>query len=123
MTGREHDEIRARLLHSVVDTPIGDKQESLQELRQSEWSAQFEQLMRNRLLVGRFRYAKFGTQEKGAYDCIGSALSRLRKYQDTGNLEHLVDVANLCMVEFEHGDHSNRHFEAVDDGEHVQRKR
>ena len=117
----EHDWIRARLLAQVVDGPVGDKAEHLIELRKSEWSPLFERLMRNRLLVGRFRYAKMGSPEKGSYDCVGSAIARLQRYQSSGNLEHLVDAANLCLVEFEHGNHPERHFAAADDAEHVEK--
>lgn len=117
----EHDYLRKRLLSGFDDSPVGGKAETIDVLRQSEWSAEFEQLMRNRLLMGRFRYGRMDDPAKGDYDCIKSALSRLRKYQETGNLEHLVDVANLCLVEFVHGRHPNKHFEAADDGEHVEK--
>ena len=75
--------------------------------------------MRNRLLMGRFRYGALRRQEKGGYNNIGSAIHRLKLYRRTGNLEHLVDAANLCLVEFVTGDHPNRHFEATDDGVHT----
>lgn len=35
-------------------------------------------------------------------------------YQATGNMEHLVDVANLCMLEF--GTYQAKHFKPIDDG-------
>ena len=50
---------------------------------------------------------------------IGSIVKRLMSYQETGNTELLVDVANLCLCEFVEGKHPNKHFRAVDDGEHV----
>lgn len=121
--GAEHDWLRKRLLAQVVQDVIGEKSEPLDQLRQSEWCPEFEQLMRNRLLMGRFRYGRMDDPSKGDYDCIASAARRLKHYQDTGNLEHLVDVANLCLVEFLHGRHPNRHFEASDDGEHVEKFR
>ena len=99
----------------------GDKTESLDSLRQTEWSLLFETLMRNRLLMGRFRYGKMGDPQKGDYDCISSAITRLRLYQQTGNLEHLPDVANLCLVEFVHSKHPKKHFAAHDDGIHCER--
>ena len=112
--------LRRRVQKNVVVTAIGDKAESLEDLRRSEWSIEFETLMRNRLLVGRYRYAKMSAPSKGAYKNVSSAITRLRRYQDTGNLEYLVDAANLCLVEFVAGRHPNRHFDASDDGEHVE---
>jgi hypothetical protein len=32
----------------------------------------------------------------------------------------LVDVANLCLLEFEEGEHPRRHWQPTDDGEHVE---
>lgn len=37
-------------------------------------------------------------------------------------MEHLVDVTDLCLVEWVRGERLNRHFAEADDGEHVQRK-
>lgn len=94
----------------------------LSELRKSEWNAHFETLMRNRLIMGAFRYGLFHSEEKGAYDCVGSMYRRILRYHETGNLEYLVDVANLAMIEFTEGRHPNRHFAAIDDGEHTAKK-
>jgi hypothetical protein len=99
----------------------GDKAEDEQALRGSEWSEQFERLMRNRLLMGRFRYGRLDRTGERNYDRVASMHRRLDAYAETGNLEYLVDVANLCLVEFEHSDHPTRHFDAVDDGEHVRK--
>ncbi len=114
--------LRQRLLHQVDRTAIGDKAESLVELLQSEWSPEFESLMRKRLLVGRFRYGRMDRTHSTNYDRIGSALKRLHSYRETGNQEYLVDAANICLLEFEHGDHPNTHFDAADDGEHVEKE-
>jgi hypothetical protein len=44
----------------------------------------------------------------------------LRKYKADGNQEHLVDAANLCMVEFiQPACHPSPHFTPSDDGEHA----
>lgn len=102
-------------------TPIGDKTESLEELRRTEWSSIFESLMKNRLLVGRFRYGRMDDESKGDYDHIGSIRKRLDLYVKSGNKEHLVDIANLCLVEFVHCKHPDAHFDAQDDSEHCKR--
>ena len=93
---------------------------SLEELRAKQWSAEFEELQRNRMIVGAFRYGMVATQRRAtAYDNVGSLIDRARAYIETGNMEHLVDIANLAMIEFKIGVHPERHFHATDDGQHT----
>lgn len=103
----------------------GMKPKTLLERRKmSEWSPHFAQLMRNRLVMGSFRYQPFEQKRnmKWDYDTAGEAIKRIQKYQETGNTEHLVDAANMCLLEFEFGEHPDKHFESVDDGEHAVRR-
>ena len=92
---------------------------SFEELLQTEWSIDFETLMRNRLILGAFRYGRLNSPNKPKYNRIGSILTRLDAYVLTGNKENLVDIANLCLCEFEECNHPNQHFESIDDGIHV----
>lgn len=89
------------------------------ELQQSEWNIDFEKLMRNRLVMGAMRYGRIGGKNKPQYDRVNSMIKRLIKYQESGNKEFLVDVANLCLLEFVECNHPNQHFHSIDDGEHV----
>ena len=72
--------------------------------------------MRNRLIIGALRYGVLHSP-RAKYDHIGDCIRRLKLYQKDRNKEHLVDVANLCLCEFEAGD---GHFTSVDDGVHVE---
>jgi len=92
----------------------------LESLQVSEWSETFEKLMRNRLIMGSFRYETFEEKRAspGKYDYALAAKNRLSQYVVTGNLEHLVDAANMCLLEFEFGTDDKRHFESIDDGKH-----
>jgi len=92
---------------------------NLAEWKMMEWSDRFEQLMRNRLVMGRLRYGSFRDAEKGGHNWVESIITRAKRYQKTGNDELLVDIANCAMVEFERGDHPDKHFRPEDDGEHV----
>ena len=119
---KTHAILRNRLLAAagIFPTPFhpitkDEAKKKLTALEHTEWSLEFERLMRNRLLMGSFRYGKFGSENKVNYDSVGSAIIRLRSFQATGNLEHLVDVANLCLVEYVEGHHPLRHFNAADD--------
>jgi len=99
-------------------------------LERTEWSAKFEQLMRNRMILGAFRYGRLDpflplrpsapSAAKPGYDRVSSMTRRLERYAATGNTELLVDVANLALLEFVEGAHPHKHFHSHDDGEHVQ---
>ena len=91
----------------------------LDQLKSSEWSDEFERLQRNRLIMGAFRYGRLGESGKPQFDRVKCALKHLCLYGQTGNLEHLIDVGNLAMVEFEEGLHPDRHFRSADDGFHA----
>lgn len=101
--------------------PLGHRTQSLEQVFRGQWSAEFERYMRNRLAMGYFRYTPLSEQD-GTYDNVGSCRKRLALYDQTHNMEHLVDVANICLVEFVTGTHPDRHFEATDDGIHTEKK-
>jgi hypothetical protein len=93
---------------------------SLDLLRETEWSDEFAALMRNRLIMGVFRYGTQEQQAKKKIDRIGSLRRRLNDYERTGNLEHMVDFAAIAMAEFIHPMHELAHFGALDDVEHAE---
>ena len=87
----------------------------LESLRKTEWDKEFEQLMRNRLVMGAIRYGLLGDKSKPRYDRIGTLLRRAEEYRKTGNDELLVDIANTAMLEFVEGTHPKKHFYAHDE--------
>lgn len=91
----------------------------LESLRETEWSPEFESHMRNRLIMGGIRYGLLRAEGKPQYDRINSIINRLNKYRTDGNLEHLVDSANLCLCEFEECHHPRKHWGPQDDTEHT----
>ncbi len=99
---------------------LGMKGICLNELRSSQWSSQFESLMRNRLIFGSFRYGRLKAVGKPKYNRMKSIADRAKKYEEDGNDEHLVDIANLALCEFVEGSHPNKHFKAQDDSEHTE---
>jgi hypothetical protein len=70
----------------------------------------FLQRMVNRLAFGYYRY--------GPPDPRQDYLSRLKRaverYEETGNLEFLVDAANYCLLETAMPLHPNAHFKSTD---------
>ena len=91
----------------------------LDNLIKSEWSPEFEKLMRNRLIMGYFRYGPFHRQNRTTEQMLAGIEKRVELYRQTGNDELLVDIANLAMKEFSTGNHPKKHFHSIDDGEHV----
>lgn len=92
------------------------------EYQRTEWSPDFERLMRNRLVQGAIRYGRMGhgsiPSGKPKYDRMESIRKRLMFYEATGNAEWLVDIANMALLMFEERYHSNFHLDSVDDGYH-----
>jgi hypothetical protein len=91
----------------------------LEELQQTEFSDAFLAAVRNRLILGAFRYGTQEQQAKKRIDRTGSLQRRLDDYVLTGNLEHLVDFAAIAMAEFIHPGHPAAHWLPSDDGEHA----
>lgn len=120
-----HDIIRERLLMAkgLLSIEVPRPKHTLEELESSEWSPEFEKLMRNRLIMGAIRYGKLHDENKPWYDRVPSVIRRVKAYEETGNIEHLVDAANECLLEFEESRHPNKHFASIDDGEHTKTKK
>ena len=103
----------------LMKAGLRSPKEILKELEQSEWSPRFEELMRNRLIMGAFRYGVLHAPGKKRYDRVGRIADLTREYAASGNTECLVDIANLALMEFEEGVHPNKHFSASDDKQHT----
>jgi hypothetical protein len=80
----------------------------------------FLQAMINRCIVGYHRYGSFrkiGRHSKSDIPCLTRLKECVSKYQRTGNLEYLVDVANYAQGEFTSPAHPKAHFHPIDQGE------
>lgn len=114
------EHIRQSILrHTGVEKPEIGTVPDLPSLKLTEWSSRFEKYMRNRLIMGRFRYGALSRTTKTNYDNVQQIIFKAKTYQVNGNDELLVDIANLALVEFEIGTHANKHFYATDDLNHV----
>jgi hypothetical protein len=110
--------IRADLLRTVADqgpdlVPVA-AMPGPEQLAVTEWSPSFERAMRCRLQMGAFRYGRLG-QKKPYFDRVRGIKKRLEQYEETGNLECLVDVGNLALLEYVEGTHPRRHFRSMSD--------
>lgn len=86
-------------------------------LQKTEWSSEFEQLCRNRLIMAALRYGLLEEKKRSGskWDLLGAITEKIKLYSQTGNTEYLVDAANYCQLEFVCGQHPNKHFHALDD--------
>lgn len=117
-----HDFLRERLLAQAgIFEPLPPAP-SLDEISKIQSCPSFEQYRKNRMIMGYFRYGSLASQiGKAKYDNVGSIKKRLLLYRADHNREHLVDIANLAMIEF--ATHPDYPFAPSDDGEHTARKR
>ena len=115
-----------RDLAGLPPAPVIRRLPPLEELRQTEWCPEFEALMRNRLIMGAFRYATMEEKKRtGAkrWDMLGTLKKKADLYEETGNTEVLVDIANYALLAFMFDAHPKRHFSATDDQDHcIERK-
>lgn len=87
----------------------------LDDLRESEWSPEFELLMRNRLVMGGLRYGRMHRDSDWtAFDCAAKAKKSLDKFSFDGNREHLVDAAAYCLLAFEQPMTAVEYFKGID---------
>ncbi len=91
----------------------------LEDLKQTEWDPQFEQMMRNRLIMGAIRYETFAEKKYQKYAYAEEGIKKIAAYLITGNMEFLVDAGNYCLLEFKFGQRNNRHLQIMDDSEHA----
>ena len=92
-----------------------EKAHDLDEILKSEYSLEFDRLRKNRMVVSYFKYGvlkeNYGQKLVNA---VKNIEKRLELYRETGNTEHLVDVANFAMIEFMFPEHEKAHFKATD---------
>lgn len=81
------------------------------EILDIEYSEEFDQKRKNAVVVSFHKYGPSKENfKKGMVDAIGSLKKNLKKFEETGNTEYLVDVANYAMFRFMYpqGDESYR---------------
>jgi len=96
------------------------EKEEKEELKKTQWSEKFEKLMKNRMIVGGYRY---GPENKKQFNInyIKHAISLLNSYlKREADLEYLVDAANMCLLEFMLMQGENNFFKAKDDKDHAE---
>lgn len=80
----------------------------------TEFSEQFLKGMLDRMGVSFYKYGKLSNAYPHDVDAIASLKKRLKKYEEDGNIEWLMDVANFAMIEFMRPRHENAHYNPQD---------
>ncbi len=77
-----------------------DKQ--FEDILKTEYSTAFDEHRKKAMINSYFKYgpAHKNYQEHHCIDAVANIKKRLAKYEETGNTEFLVDVANFAMLEF-----------------------
>jgi len=87
------------------------------EVLKTEYSLDFDKKRQNRMVLSFYKYGpvKFN-YEQNLINCIKSLEQRLAMYEETGNTEFLLDIANFAMIEYMYPQHPKTHFKQLDDG-------
>lgn len=80
----------------------------------SEFSIEFIQGMANRMSVSFYKYGLIAEAYPAKVNAIASMKLRIKKYEETGNLEWLMDAANFAMIEYMLPRHPDAHYRATD---------
>lgn len=77
------------------------KMNTVDDIIKSEYSEEFDRKRKNAVCVSFYKYGPSKENfKKGMVDAIGSLKKNLKKFEETGNTEYLVDVANYAMFRF-----------------------
>lgn len=88
--------------------------ETSQALLRTENSAKFHDGMIAAMLVSAYKYGKLAVAYPERVNAIESLKLRLASYAETGNVEHLISIANYAMIEFMHPAHPEAFYAATD---------
>lgn len=117
-----------RLNAGYTDTVVLNGVSGIDELKRTEWSIKFEQLvrsknplvyepffvaMKNRLVMGSFRYGRLNATGKANFDRMARIKSEIELFNKDHSIERLVDIANMCLLEFEEGTHDKSKLVAI----------
>ncbi len=97
----------------------------MEEISEHVANPEFDRLVHNKLIQGFFRYEDPNDPFKKHtfYDYIEAMKNKIKRYEETHNLELLVDVANYAKLEFRKPKYSDAYYENEDDTEHAPLKK
>lgn len=88
--------------------------DSKEQILSRDWSPEFVSLMQNRIIVSHYKYGWMSeSYPTRLANALESLKARLALYEQTGNTEWLVDVANFAMIEYRFPQHPEAHFRST----------
>lgn len=85
-----------------------------EQILKRDFSEDFIEKLRNSIVMSHYKYGWMSDTYPELADAIKCLKQRLKMYEDSGNLENLVDVAGFAMIEFMHPKKKNAHFAGTD---------
>jgi hypothetical protein len=79
--------------------------------RDDYWAA--VQMAANRMCVSETKYGPLENNYPAPADALATLRERLQRYEETGNTEWLLDVANMAVIEHLFPSHPEAHFRAT----------
>lgn len=96
---------------------------SLDEINEIVGCKVFDKLAHDKLLMGYYRYTDptnlHPTAREIKFDYIEALKNKIKRYEETHNLELLVDIRNYAMLEFRKPKYADAYYENEDDTEHA----
>lgn len=94
----------------------------IENILKTEFNEDFIGKMKNRMVASFYKYGNLRSNysrenKEDNVDSIETLKIRLKNYEEDGNTEWLVDVANQAMIEFMYPQHPEAHFKATDSNE------
>lgn len=92
-------------------------------MKEFDWSKEYseraDRLRKNRVEQSFYKYGSAADNftMKDGVDAINTCDRCIKKYQETGNTEYLLDAMNYLMFEFMYPRKKNAYFKATDSGE------
>jgi hypothetical protein len=83
----------------------------------TENSEEFHNRMKAAMEVSFHKYGPVKNAYPHKVSALRSLSRRLKLYEDTGNLDYLVDIANFAMIEYMFPAHPKAHDKPTDGGE------
>jgi hypothetical protein len=116
MTHQWYDDNRYRLSKGLPEIRKNELP-SLDELMHSEWSEEFDNYAKGKMIMGAYRYGVL--RKNNRFDFMAAMSSKIQLYHKTHNLELLVDIRNYAMLEFLKPGYADAYYYNEDDTEHA----
>lgn len=76
-------------------------QATIDKILETEYSKEFDEKRKNAMAMSFYKYGPAKENfSKGMVDAIATLKKCLKKFEETGNLDYMVDIANYAMIRF-----------------------